>query len=40
MLCQMGNMQNWFEKDMVGQYSFGEEVPVGIYEGFYIKVGI
>lgn len=28
-----------FEKDMVEQYSFSEDVPVGIYEGFSIKVG-
>jgi len=27
-----------FEKDTVEQYSFGEAVPVGIYEGFSIKV--
>ena len=27
-----------FEKDTVGQYAFGEDVPVGIYEGFHIKV--
>lgn len=27
-----------FEKDMVEQYSFGEDVPVGIYEDFFIKV--
>ena len=27
-----------FEKDMVEQYDFGEDVPVGIYEGFFIKV--
>lgn len=27
-----------FEKDMVEQYRFGEEVPAGIYEGFSIKV--
>lgn len=28
-----------FEKKTMEQYSFGEEVPVGIYEGFSIKVG-
>ena len=28
----------FFEKDLVEEYSFGEEVPVGIYEGFSIKV--
>ena len=27
-----------FEKDIVEQYNFGDEVPVGIYEGFRIKV--
>ena len=27
-----------FEKDMVEQYDFGEDAPVGIYEGFFIKV--
>lgn len=27
-----------FERDMVEQYNFGEEVPVGIYEGFSIKI--
>lgn len=27
-----------FEKDMVEQYDFGEDVPVGIYEGFSIKL--
>lgn len=27
-----------FEKEEMEQYSFGEEVPVGIYEGFAIKV--
>ena len=27
-----------FEKDMVEQYDFGEDVPVGIYEGVTIKV--
>lgn len=28
----------FFEKESMEQYSFGEEVPVGIYEGFSIKV--
>lgn len=28
-----------FEKDTVEQYSFDEDVPVGIYEGFAIKIG-
>ncbi len=27
-----------FEKNVVEQYSFGEDVPSGIYEGFLIKV--
>ncbi len=27
-----------FEKEAMEQYSFGENVPVGIYEGFHIKV--
>lgn len=27
-----------FEKDIVEQYNFGEDVPVGIYNGFYIKM--
>ena len=27
-----------FEKETMEQYSFGEDVPVGIYEGFLIKV--
>lgn len=27
-----------FETDMVEQYNFGEDMPVGIYEGFTIKV--
>lgn len=27
-----------FERDTVEQYNFGEEVPVGIYEGFSIKI--
>ncbi len=28
----------FFEKELVEEYSFGEEVPVRIYEGFSIKV--
>ena len=27
-----------FEKDMVEQYLFGEDIPVGTYEGFSIKI--
>lgn len=27
-----------FEKDSMEEYSFGKDVPVGIYEGFSIKV--
>ena len=27
-----------FEKESVEEYLFGENVPVGIYEGFYIRV--
>ena len=27
-----------FENDTVEQYNFGEEIPVGIYEGFFIKI--
>ena len=27
-----------FEQDNMEEYSFGEEIPVGIYEGFAIKV--
>lgn len=27
-----------FEEESIEEYSFGEEVPVGIYEGFSIKV--
>lgn len=27
-----------FEKEEMEQYSFGDDVPVGIYEGFSIKV--
>ncbi len=26
-----------FEMEMMEQYTFGEEIPVGIYEGFFIK---
>lgn len=29
-----------FEKDMVEQYNFGEAVPVGIYDGFSIKIDV
>lgn len=29
-----------FEKEIMNQYSFGEDVPVGIYEGFSIKTDI
>jgi len=28
----------YFEKETIEEYSFGEEIPVGIYEGFAIKV--
>ena len=28
----------FFEKELVEEYCFGEEVPVGIYEAFSIKV--
>lgn len=28
----------FFEKTSVEEYSFGTDIPVGIYEGFYIKV--
>ncbi len=28
----------FFEKESVEEYSFGKEIPVGIYEGFTIKV--
>lgn len=34
---QMVTVYN-FENDTVGQYHFGKEVPVGIYEGFLIKI--
>ena len=27
-----------FEKETMEQYSFGEDEPVGIYEGFFIKI--
>lgn len=27
-----------FEKEAMEEYSFGEDIPVGIYEGFSIKV--
>ena len=27
-----------FENDTVEQYDFGEDVPVGIYDGFTIKM--
>lgn len=27
-----------FDKEVMEQYSFGEEIAVGIYEGFVIKV--
>ncbi|MBD5489308.1 MAG: Uma2 family endonuclease [Lachnospiraceae bacterium] len=27
-----------FEEEMMEQYSFGDDVPVGIYEGFSVKV--
>ena len=27
-----------FEKEMIEQYSFGTDVPVGIYEGFTIRI--
>jgi len=33
-------MVYWFEKDTVEQYNFEEDVPVGIYEGFHIKVSL
>jgi len=29
-----------FEKDTVEQYIFDEDIPVGIYEGFTIKIEI
>lgn len=28
----------YFENDTVEQYNFGEEVPIGIYGGFFIKI--
>ena len=27
-----------FEREIMEQYSFGEDVPAGIYEGFSVKV--
>ena len=27
-----------FEKDSMNEYSFGSEIPAGIYEGFSIKI--
>ena len=27
-----------FEKDTMEQYDFGEEIPVGIYEGFSLRI--
>lgn len=27
-----------FEKEIMSQYAFGEDVPVGIYEDFFIKI--
>lgn len=27
-----------FEQEMMGQYSFGETIPVGTYEGFALKI--
>lgn len=29
-----------FEKETMEEYFFGEDIPVGIYEGFSIKVGL
>ena len=34
----MRSMVYRFEKDVVEQYNFGDNIPVGIYEGFTIKV--
>ena len=31
-------MVYWFEKETMEQYSFEDDVPVGIYEGFSVKV--
>lgn len=28
----------YFEKDMMEQYDFSEDIPVGIYEGFWINM--
>lgn len=28
----------YFEKESVEEYSFGSDIPVGIYEGFFIRV--
>lgn len=28
----------FFEKESVEEYSFGSDIPVGIYEGFFIKI--
>ena len=28
----------YFEKEFMGEYSFGEAVPVGIFDGFLITV--
>ena len=28
----------FFEKELIEEYSFGEEVPVGIYNGFLITI--
>ena len=27
-----------FEQEIMEQYSFGEDIPAGIYEGFSIKI--
>lgn len=34
---QMATVYN-FERDTMGQYNFGEEISVGIYKGFIIKI--
>ena len=31
-------MVYWFEHDVVEQYDFGTDIPVGIYEGFHINL--
>lgn len=31
-------MVYWFEQDIVEQYDFGTDIPVGIYEGFHINL--